>query len=358
MSSLATRKGGSFSTDRVEALLALLKMRASKGGGFGAGASFLYRPGGVAGGNVFTTWPTLMAAVSATNGPKFIGVDSSILPATVTAGTWAVDECTFQGFNFFSELLFETGSFITGDYIALDTITFTNVGATSPYSPTAVSQLITRNSVIQSITGAAPWMHVTVSTVVSGVIMADFSFIGDGTNHAITIDAGQFLSTTLIGGSAIPPNTVAGAGTLGIEISPDSLIATPQAVATLNASTLGQNLAATTNVAPLGPAATIALATSSGIFRQRGGRLQVSGSISMLGVGVGAGTITINLLRDATIIATATLDPGTGGHAADTLTVIDTLSDFVAHSYTIQAVASVGTLTAAALQASISANEV
>jgi hypothetical protein len=48
----------------------------------------VFRPGGVAGGNVYTTWATAFAAALATNDTTTIYVDSSMAPATVPAGAW------------------------------------------------------------------------------------------------------------------------------------------------------------------------------------------------------------------------------------------------------------------------------
>jgi hypothetical protein len=48
----------------------------------------IFRPGGVAGGNVYTTWVTVMGALTAVNGAVTVYVDSSIAPAVVPPGTW------------------------------------------------------------------------------------------------------------------------------------------------------------------------------------------------------------------------------------------------------------------------------
>jgi len=48
----------------------------------------IWRPGGVAAGNVVTTWADVMAAVTAVNGAITVYVDSSIAAATVPAGSY------------------------------------------------------------------------------------------------------------------------------------------------------------------------------------------------------------------------------------------------------------------------------
>lgn len=53
------------------------------------GAAFVFRPGGVAAGNVYTSWPALMAACDALPGPRQIAFDDSLLsPCVVPSGAW------------------------------------------------------------------------------------------------------------------------------------------------------------------------------------------------------------------------------------------------------------------------------
>lgn len=51
-------------------------------------SSFVYRPGGVASGNVFPTWQALVTAVAAVEGAKTVMVDDSMGRPVVPEGTW------------------------------------------------------------------------------------------------------------------------------------------------------------------------------------------------------------------------------------------------------------------------------
>ena len=82
------------------------------GGGSVVGAStqytYVFRPGGVAGRNVFTTWPALYAATQQVQGPVLIEIDSSLAPATVPAGAYSFpDGVEFVSHDFSSTLTFE-----------------------------------------------------------------------------------------------------------------------------------------------------------------------------------------------------------------------------------------------------------
>jgi hypothetical protein len=60
--------------------------------------AFVFRPGGVAGGNVYTTWPSLMAAVGPVQGPKVIQFDDTIIsPVVVPAGTYDMMQTAWAG---------------------------------------------------------------------------------------------------------------------------------------------------------------------------------------------------------------------------------------------------------------------
>src|SRR5271163_1230564 len=54
----------------------------------GAGSGIIFRPGGVAAGNVYTTWATAYTALVAANGAATVYVDSSLAPAVVPPGVY------------------------------------------------------------------------------------------------------------------------------------------------------------------------------------------------------------------------------------------------------------------------------
>jgi hypothetical protein len=59
---------------------------------------FVYRPGGVAAGNVYTSWPAVVAAMAAVEGCKMLEFDDSIVsPAPVPAGAWTMNGVTWTG---------------------------------------------------------------------------------------------------------------------------------------------------------------------------------------------------------------------------------------------------------------------
>jgi hypothetical protein len=66
-----------------------------------AGANFVYRPGGVAGGNVYTDWAALMAAKALVQGWKTIQFDgSAIFPANIVIPTGIYDMTETEWFGY------------------------------------------------------------------------------------------------------------------------------------------------------------------------------------------------------------------------------------------------------------------
>ena len=65
--------------------------------------SFVFRPGGTAGNNVFTDWPSLMTALGSVDGRKFLEFDDSALPAgkpcVIPAGTHLMRDVMWAGFG-------------------------------------------------------------------------------------------------------------------------------------------------------------------------------------------------------------------------------------------------------------------
>jgi len=79
--------------DVAEALDSL----AASTGNFQARTSYIFQPGGVAGGNTYTTWADLYAALQVNAGPKTIYFDDSIVtPAVIPAGVYALPETAFD----------------------------------------------------------------------------------------------------------------------------------------------------------------------------------------------------------------------------------------------------------------------
>jgi hypothetical protein len=190
-----------------------------------ASPTFVFRPGGVASGNVYTSWTTMMTAVAAIAGPKWIQVDSSLAAANVPAGTWAVDSVTFLGsvgtiLN--SLLTFQQGAHISFNILTVD----------SDLELTSVSTLPVAalpNGAVVNLRGGAIILPSATATffnaIAAGTVelqMSGFSTLGDGVHSTFTVGAGVTLKATVNDRSTLKINSIAGAGNCTAFVSDDS----------------------------------------------------------------------------------------------------------------------------------------
>lgn len=132
--------------------------------------TFVFRPGGIAGGNVYTDWNALYAVMSTVEGPKWLEVDSSLAPAIVPAGVWDFSDVDLRGHlgdvSSAMELQFADGATATNLAHVTQVLTLTALGTTPVMTLSAPGQyvlLIREGSTIQA-SGTAPFFDVASAT--------------------------------------------------------------------------------------------------------------------------------------------------------------------------------------------------
>lgn len=194
--------------------------------GLGTTAVFVFQPGGVAGANVYTDWPSLMAAVGAVAGVKTVEIDATIAAAQVPAGTWNVDGVEFrnrQTANAGTTLL----TFLQGAVFAFEELRingllqFVNT-STNPVvvSTTGVVIRCQFSGSIVCNAGAAPFFQVSGGTNV--LFLTNQGFIGDSTHAVVTVDAGQNLVVSIPADGGANAGSIVGAGSILAVLSSDS----------------------------------------------------------------------------------------------------------------------------------------
>ena len=116
----------------------------------GATAVFVFRPGGVAAGNVYITWAALYAAVNAVEGQVIVQIEDSLAAAQIPAGVYDFTNWTIVGeydpvTGLRPTLTILTGVTITGNF-RLERLVFQlDAGATAPitasYNPILIEML-------------------------------------------------------------------------------------------------------------------------------------------------------------------------------------------------------------------------
>jgi hypothetical protein len=163
--------------------------------------SLVWRPGGVAGGNIFTTWATLAAAIHAINGKRTVVVDTSLGVATVPAGTWDVDCTTFvAGFpSLVAIITFAEGAHWTAETLELVRIVTETAGSTNVWAPPAAAYLTMTTARLQNTANAAPFLHALTSVVTIAMDVGS----GLGSNPQAAVNAAASLQVVALGGSQV-----------------------------------------------------------------------------------------------------------------------------------------------------------
>jgi hypothetical protein len=82
---------------RVEILEAQQMLRAAGGSALSNSPTVIWRPGGTTAGNVYATWPEVVAAIARVNGIRTIGVDTDFGAAVIPAGAWDLSPVGISG---------------------------------------------------------------------------------------------------------------------------------------------------------------------------------------------------------------------------------------------------------------------
>jgi hypothetical protein len=209
-------------------------------GGAGKSEVLVFRPGGVAGGNVYVTWPSLVAACAALSGLRILWLDSSILPCEVLPGVWNLgvhDEVQIWGDGTQlapTPLTWLAGAEITEVSLFRD-VAIIKLGPTPGMRTTSPNRKIIFTGTSTGVTGpgaTGPFIQNDSSLVLlvicdeyAGVNTGPTPFIHNalvGANVTIQAFQGGFFLADVLSG-------VAGAAYSGIRGSSSSAVVTTQA---------------------------------------------------------------------------------------------------------------------------------
>jgi hypothetical protein len=216
----------------LECQIAAARARAAAGASGALGPAFVFRPGGVAGGNVYTSWASLMAAAKQRSGPVWIEVDSSLAAANVTAGAWAFDSVTLLARDQTSALTFEQGATLAAATLTVIGLIIETDSAAPVMTLAGYEDInLLLGGGVLAGAGAAPFFDVTGG---GPLFNLSLGFLGDGTLPVVTVAAGQSAGIYALANSQIGAAALAGAGTVNAAVDVSSTIGGGQTVATLN----------------------------------------------------------------------------------------------------------------------------
>jgi hypothetical protein len=200
------------------------------------GPSFVFRPGGVQTGNVYTSWAAVAAAIAATPGRRWLLVDSTIAAAHMTAGgPYDLDNIEISGQNTggTESLVIDVGATFTSTSMKLTNgIDIASNATSTPWTTSTFTELVLEfAATLVCNAGAAPFLRVTAAGTFSDLFLQNTSGLGDGTHNVVTIDAGQEL-VVRPDLALLAAHATTGAGTCQVFAHAESIINLPQDVTT------------------------------------------------------------------------------------------------------------------------------
>lgn len=227
---------------RIESLLSLALARHGGGAG-GTTSSFVFQPGGTAGQNVFVTWPSLVAAVNAVVGIKFVLIDPTHGVCEVPAGTWNLNNWWIVGGGPSFALTFLNGAHIDPltESLYFENLTIVDAGSTPilTLTPANFPEIQFHFCAIEN-TGGSTFLTAPVGTG-AVILAADNTILGLLGTTIFQFDdttGPPFLSAiTLVGGSSLAANATEGAGNVQVNRGVDCEVVSPQ-LAGINVQTL------------------------------------------------------------------------------------------------------------------------
>jgi hypothetical protein len=200
--------------------------------GTGVQSTFVYRPGGVAAGNVYTTVPTLYAALNAAapispegnRPPTTIQIDDSVVsPAVWPAGAYNIDSVIFTGIANYNNpsggaaLEFANGTTCSwGNLVFTGWLYVTYQGVASPcYNVTAagveVNTALSQTANL-SCPGGQPFMEINNAGSFAFVNVQGAAGIGDGVNPVFSAPNANTGGATFFGLVSTLTDAFVGAG--------------------------------------------------------------------------------------------------------------------------------------------------
>lgn len=184
-------------------------------------SSFVFRPGGAASGNVYTSWALLYADLNATSGVRNIIIDDSLATATMPAGTYNLADCVLSGHSYTSNpndtaaLQLADQCFWTGfPYVQMITVNSQSSSPIITYANYETILIFLDNLATLTRTGSAEFIKIdnTAGTnIITGIIMKSISALGNGTAGKEVISAISCLVFIYLEEQvSVQPNTLMG----------------------------------------------------------------------------------------------------------------------------------------------------
>lgn len=162
---------------------------------------FVYRPGGVAGGNVFTDFAAVTVAMTSIEGCKFLEFDDSIVsPAPVPAGAFDMKDVIWTAFSgglggVGVAVSIAEGAVLTNLFQIQGKLAIVFLGATPPIVlPAGISRMVLNEGPIITTSGTGPLISVPNGAILRLHMEGQETALTTGTNEVIDVGATGIVS--------------------------------------------------------------------------------------------------------------------------------------------------------------------
>lgn len=229
---------GTPGNNQVDTIRALLAATSAMGGAVQASApitSFVFRPGGVAAKNVYTSWPALVTAANTVAGEVEIFFDDTFAPITIPAGTWTLNTSIWYGSvvsgGGVTIINFDDGAHLAGVHSLMVYFAALVSNSASPvitYTGGNGGLVTLFESALFSF-AAGPFIHATSTAGIGTLAGIQNGQIGDGANSIYLADAGGGgQNVELSNHSTLFSNALSGTAAISVVFDSDSPVQSPQ----------------------------------------------------------------------------------------------------------------------------------
>lgn len=199
-----------------------------------AGAiSFVYRPGGVAVGNIYSNFATLYTAFNAVSGLRIIVFDDSLAPCAIPVGTYSFAGADALGYSdaVSAAVTFSGATVITSFFARSYKVAFANDTTNALVTTAAGAHILMMQACSVTSTGALPFFLTTAGTL---SLLLHESTIATGASAAVRTTGAGITSLAARDSSAIQTNSISddAAGTTNVGYDSTSVVSQTQVVAT------------------------------------------------------------------------------------------------------------------------------
>jgi len=214
---------------RPEIDLAIARANSAASSAAAEQTTFVFRPGGAAFKNVYTSWAALVAAAAAVQGPRIVEFDDTFMACVIPAGVWnfgPIEDVTFFGVNAGTVATIADGATLIGFWRGLD-LQIVYLGTATACIAAKPLSLYTFETCNVATFGGQPFIR-NSSGFFIGIVMFELAQAGGFGSGVVFDNALGFIQLLAYGDSFIGAGALSGVTFFVNSASPSTSISLTQ----------------------------------------------------------------------------------------------------------------------------------